>query len=289
LGNLFACLRDWDDGKRLNGFLVFWSAKNWLAILDDLDNPLVGRSVEKGETIHVGSLVHFNTHIAKVQSCLFSPWPSKEPSPLRWNVLCSSFVKGDWSDQRHAVLLLRPIAKRLVLLDKDEVVIDARFLLEGEIISAGISIDMLVHKVTVGQKIDDMIYVKKQTQETSNQVPAPPSLDFSRGIKFEIDIKSKFGHSVNFVPGFRKREFLLVISFGRATFKLNSHTVGLSLQSCFGGIASKFHVVCLKERVFRFSVASRSVGFEIYNSGKLSEKDFDCFIHLWGNGGPNWF
>jgi hypothetical protein len=30
------------------------------------------------------------------------------------------------------------------------------------------------------------------------------------------------------------------------------------------------------------------VGFEIYNSGKLSEKDFDCFIHLWGNGGPNW-
>jgi hypothetical protein len=148
---------------------------------------------------------------------------------------------------------------------------------------------MPVHKVTVGQKIDDMIYVKKQTQETSNQVPAPPSLDFSRGIKFEIDIKSKFGHSVNFVPGFQKREFLLVISFGRATFKLNSHTVGLSLQSCFGGIASKFHVVCLKERVFRFSVASRSVGFEIYNSGKLSEKDFDCFIHLWGNGGPNWF
>jgi hypothetical protein len=35
-------------------------------------------------------------------------------------------------------------------------------------------------------------------------------------------------------------------------------------------------------------VASRSVGFEIYNSGKLSEKDFACFIHLWGNSGPNW-
>jgi hypothetical protein len=252
----FACLRDWYDGKRLNGFLAFWSTKNWLVILDNLDNPLVGRSVEKGETIHMGSLVHFNNHIAKVQSCLFSPWPSKEPSPLRWNVLCSSFVKGDWSDQCHAVLLLRPIAKILVLLDKDEVVIDARFLLEGEIISARISIDIPVHKVTAGQKINDINYVKKQTQVASNQVPAPPSLDFSRGLKFELDIKSKFGHSVNFVPGFQKREFLLVISFGHANFKLNTHTLGLAIQSYFGGIASKFHVVCLKERVFRFSAAS---------------------------------
>jgi hypothetical protein len=109
----FAGLRDWDDGKRLNGFLVFWSTKNWLVLLDNLDNPLLGRSVEKGETIHMGSLVCFNSHIAKVQSCFFSPWHSKEPSPLRWNVLCSYFVKGDWSDQRHAVLLLRPIAKNI--------------------------------------------------------------------------------------------------------------------------------------------------------------------------------
>jgi hypothetical protein len=41
--------------------------------LNDQDDPLVGRSIEKGETIHVGSLVRFNTHIAKVQECVFSP------------------------------------------------------------------------------------------------------------------------------------------------------------------------------------------------------------------------
>jgi hypothetical protein len=35
-------------------------------------------------------------------------------------------------------------------------------------------------------------------------------------------------------------------------------------------------------------VASKLVGFEIYNSGKFSDKNFVCFIHLWGNGGPNW-
>jgi hypothetical protein len=79
--------------------------------LNDQDDPLVGRSLEKGETIHVGSLVRFNSHIAKVQDCVFSPWPPKEPMPLRWNALCSSFVKGDWSSQHPATLLMPPLAK----------------------------------------------------------------------------------------------------------------------------------------------------------------------------------
>jgi hypothetical protein len=56
----------------VRGHLVFWSLKNWLVLLNDLDDPLVGRSVKKGETIHVGSLVRFNTHNAKVQSYFFS-------------------------------------------------------------------------------------------------------------------------------------------------------------------------------------------------------------------------
>jgi hypothetical protein len=67
----------------VRGHLVFWSLKNWLVLLNDLDDPLVGRSVEKGETIHVGSLVRFNTHIAQVQSCFFSPG-------LQRNLLLSS-------------------------------------------------------------------------------------------------------------------------------------------------------------------------------------------------------
>jgi hypothetical protein len=93
---------------------------------------------------------------------------------------------------------------------------------------------------------------------------------------------------VNFVPGFRKREFYLVASFGRANFKHDIHTVSLALQACFGGVDAQFHVKLLQTRVFRFSVSTRAVGFEIYNSGKFSEKDFDLFDHLWGNGGPNW-
>jgi hypothetical protein len=79
-----------------------------------------------------------------------------------------------------------------------------------------------------------------------------------------------------------------VAAFGRANFKLDVHTVSVSLQACFGGKASQFQVTLLRGIVFRFAVASRSIGFEIYNSGKISEKDFVLHFLLWGRGGPNW-
>jgi hypothetical protein len=117
---------------------------------------------------------------------------------------------------------------------------------------------------------------------------AAPSLNFKRGIDFEDNIWLKFGHLVNHVAGDTSRDFLLVASFSRSHFRLNMHTVGIVLQSCFGGLASLFKVQLLKDRSFRFSVASKSVGFQIYNSGKTSEVDFDISFNLWGNGGPNW-
>jgi hypothetical protein len=101
-------------------------------------------------------------------------------------------------------------------------------------------------------------------------------------------MQQKFGHSVNFVPGFRKRELFLVAAFGRTSFKLNVHTMSVALQACFGGHAAKFQVKLLRDRVFWFSVESRSIGFEIYNTGKIVEDTFVVHFHLWGKGGPNW-
>jgi hypothetical protein len=64
--------------------------------------------------------------------------------------------------------------------------------------------------------------------------------------------------------------------------------VSVVLQACFGGVASLFRVKLLKDRTFSSTVAARSVGFHIYNLGKFSDKDFEFFINLWGEGGPNW-
>lgn len=101
-------------------------------------------------------------------------------------------------------------------------------------------------------------------------------------------MKSKFGHPMVFPPGFHKREFTLVVSYYRATFKLDVHTVSVALHSCFGGYPQGFHVKFLKDRSFHFLVASKAVGFDIYNAGRIVELDFELVFNLWGNGGPNW-
>jgi hypothetical protein len=289
----FGTSRDWDNGKISSGFLVL-SSSRWLVMQNDREEALIGRALENGEFIHVDSIVRFSSHMSKVKSCSLSPWPAKDPSPLRWKAWCSSFVNGNWSAERPGFLLLRPLAKRIVLLNQEEVLIDAHFLLEGETISNGVKIELPIHRVRVGDlilsakdsSIDKSANITSSEKESAYKV-TPPSLSFARGLKFKKDIVRKFGHEVNFYPGSRKRPFFLVATFGRTNFKLDNHTVSLSLQSCFGGSSSLFQVCNLRERVFRFTVSSRSVGFEIYNSGKISEKDFDLHIFLWGNGGPN--
>jgi hypothetical protein len=82
--------------------------------------------------------------------------------------------------------------------------------------------------------------------------------------------------------------FFLVISFGRASFRLDIHTVGIVLQARFGGTSSLFKVKFLRDRTFRFSVASSLVGFHIYNIGTFSDNNCKFFVKLWGNGGANW-
>jgi hypothetical protein len=178
------------------------------------------------------------------------------------------------------------------LLNNEEILIDARFLLENESITKGSQIELLIHKVLIGDQIaqssdqSSKIASKKATdvilKDSTNETQvSPPQFNFARGTQFADDVYKKFGHSVNFSPGFRQRPFFLVAAFGHSNFKLDFHTVSVSLQACFGGKASQFQVSLLCGRVFKFAVASRSIGFEIYNSGKISEKDLS-FIFFYG-------
>jgi hypothetical protein len=211
----------------------------------------------------------------------------KEPSPLRWNAVCTSLVKGEWTPNRPAFLILKRSAKRMILLDHEEVLIDARFLLEDEVIKTRLSLEMPVHKVIVGPEISESksskVPPEKSNPSSIINSSTNLSLNFDKGVCFKKDILNKFGSSVAFQPSFRKREFILVISFGRTSFKLDIHTIGLVLQACFGDPASRF-----RERVFRFLVDSHAVGFQIYNAGKVVDPIFEFHISLWGNGGPKW-
>jgi hypothetical protein len=112
------------------------------------------------------------------------------------------------------------------------------------------------------------------------------SLDFSNGQAFKSQVRKQFGTTVH--PLGKANHFLMVVSFGRAKFKLTEVTVGLALESCLGGLSMDFSVLQLYDRVFRFSVASRHVGFMVYSIRKFSTEQFKCYFHLWGFGGPNW-
>jgi hypothetical protein len=98
----------------------------------------------------------------------------------------------------------------------------------------------------------------------AHDVPAtslPVAFDFAKGLAFPKEVHSKFGHHVNCLPNRARKDFFLVISFGRASFRLDIHTVGTVLQAHFGGTSSLFKVKFLRDRTFRFSVTSSSVGF----------------------------
>ena len=117
---------------------------------------------------------------------------------------------------------------------------------------------------------------------------SPFNLNFNRGKEFQASVRSKFGHPVVFSPGFRQKEFILVVSFAHASFKLDIHMVSVALLASFGGYTQGFRVCHLKDRSFKVSVASKSVGFQIYNEGRVIEKDFEMVFNLWGDGGPRW-
>jgi hypothetical protein len=113
-------------------------------------------------------------------------------------------------------------------------------------------------------------------------------LDFRLGLIFEDDIRRRLASPV--CPGRLDlpSTFWLVISFGRCIFKLDTVAVGYLLQAALGGFAKGFNVSQLADRVFRFSVSSKAVGFHIYNSKCIDRSEFRAFFNLWNHGEPNW-
>jgi hypothetical protein len=113
-------------------------------------------------------------------------------------------------------------------------------------------------------------------------------LDFRLGINFEDSIRLRLASPVCPEHPDLPSAFWLVISFGRCIFKLDTDSVGFLLQASLVGYAAGFNVTQLSDRVFRFSVFSKAMGFHIYNSKCIDRTEFKAFFNLWNYGGPNW-
>jgi hypothetical protein len=69
---------------------------------------------------------------------------------------------------------------------------------------------------------------------------------------------------------------------------LSEQSVGFLLQTTIGSVAIDFRPQQLSERVFKFKMNSRNVGFHVYNLRSFTRDQYKVFFHLWGNEGPHW-
>jgi hypothetical protein len=112
-------------------------------------------------------------------------------------------------------------------------------------------------------------------------------LSFSPGIGVQAAVWHRFSEPINYVPVDGLREFFLVASVGRCKFHLTEQCSGLLLQATLGGVAADFRQQQISDRVFRFVVTSRNVGFHIYDLKSYACEQYQIFFNLWGNSGAN--
>ncbi|KAK1618256.1 hypothetical protein QYE76_023773 [Lolium multiflorum] len=205
-----------------------------------------------------------------------------ESAPARWQVkFCSFLSKRPLSaDSDSGFLYLRPHARRLALMDQEGLLVDARFLRSGEVISLGSEISLPCHRVKICSQDQPSMRVMADHE-------SGPALDLRPGINLQKQVWNLFHCPVAFSASHSRQEFFLVASFGRSKHRLDAAMVALLLQACLGGIPQDFKVSHLRDRTFRFSVCNKQVGFFVNNLRHFKCKDFDVFFLLWGNGGPN--
>jgi hypothetical protein len=105
--------------------------------------------------------------------------------------------------------------------------------------------------------------------DTTNDIPSAVfdslamGLDFSDGISFAKNVRKRFLSNVH--SSRDSENFTLMVSFGRASFRLSEDSVGIALEAAIGGFCGSLKVSALSERVFSFVVSSKEVGFYILN------------------------
>ncbi|KAM0930556.1 hypothetical protein ACQ4PT_000874 [Festuca glaucescens] len=173
------------------------------------------------------------------------------PDLLRWNVVFSSFLAT-----RHPIrsydgfLYLRPMVKRLTLLDGEGAIVDARFLKAGESISSGMDITFPCHRVQIGDQDLDLPPLAPSRSTDKVTLMASPSLDLHPGLDIQQKIWRQFHCPVAYAPGQNSAPFFLVASFGRSSVCLDSSTVSSLLHACLGGIAEDLNVEFLRDRSY---------------------------------------
>jgi hypothetical protein len=112
-------------------------------------------------------------------------------------------------------------------------------------------------------------------------------LDFSPGKALALHVWRTLRSHVH--PSRESGNFIMVVSFGRSSFRLDEDNVSLALEAATGGFCDDLKVSLIRDRVFSFSVSSKVVGLLLLRRKFYSCPQFKCYYHLWSFGGPNWW
>jgi hypothetical protein len=127
-----------------------------------------------------------------------------------------------------------------------------------------------------------------ELQEDQQLAKLVQDWDFTLGRKFEAGIFNRIRSSVHHPSSSPCGAFHLLVIFCQYTFRLTDSSVSLALHAALGGTPAGFHMTYLKDRHYRFFVASKQVGFAICDLKRIITKHFDVYFHLWRDGGDNW-
>jgi hypothetical protein len=83
------------------------------------------------------------------------------------------------------------------------------------------------------------------------------SLDFSYGHRFWAKVRDLFSTPIN--PILASGHFFLVVSFGRAQFRLDILNAFVALSSCLGCTYNEIYVVKLSDRFSNFLLHPRTL------------------------------
>jgi hypothetical protein len=245
----------------------------------------------------VNPKVSFSTadqnHLSKMWKITYSTHKDLDRGRMKaYDGSLSRSVKDDW----------------ITLLDAKGKIIGCRYKEPQDNFSVGAKLSFPMHVVRMGQSLNKTTNgmhecmahasssgsVPKASVDSKDYQESPQMshyslskiLDYSPGIKVAKFCYSQFGRTVH--PSASSGHFTMVVSFGRASFRLDESVVGIALEAATGGFSGDLKVSLLRDKVFSFSVSCKSIGFHLFNLRSFACTQFKSFFHLWSWGGPNW-
>ena len=180
------------------------------------------------------------------------------PTAWKWKALFSTRLDRHQHEIYKGFVVVDPSTNWMRLLDVDLHVQDARRLQVWEFVRPGSEISFVSHRVKVQDCIfsfnavsvsDPLVEADSDQLLESNPVDFGSmavhaamtlDLDFSPGMAFAKDIQRCFSTTVH--PSDKSGHFTMVVSFVRASFRLDEDSVGLALEAAIGGYCGELKV-----------------------------------------------